>query len=71
MTFTQADLDSLKAALLTGALEVTVGDRTIRYRSQKEIMEVIRMIEEYLNGVSSTSDNNPSVIRPTFSKGES
>jgi hypothetical protein len=71
LTFTQSDLDALKAALLTGALEVTIGDRTVRYRSQKEILEVIRMVEEYLNGVPTDVDDNPNIIRPTFSRGES
>lgn len=67
MTFTQADLANLKAALLTGALEVSVGDRTIRYRSQTEIIALIRLIEAQMAG---SATQNPSKIQATYSKGK-
>ena len=67
MTFTQADLANLKAALLTGALEVSVGDRTIRYRSQTEIIALIKLIETQLAG---SGAENTSKIQATYSKGK-
>lgn len=71
LTFTQSDLDALKAALLTGATEVQIGDRLVKYRSQKELLAAIKMVTSYLDGVPSTADGNPDIIRPTYSKGES
>jgi hypothetical protein len=68
LVFTQTDLDNLKAALVTSATEVTIGDRTVRYRSQKEIMEAIRLVKTYLDGVSADVDDNPNVISPTYSR---
>lgn len=69
MTFTTTDLNNLQEALLTGAQEVQIGDRKIRYRSQAEILQTIRMVEEYLSG--SESDSSPKVIQATFNKGQS
>jgi hypothetical protein len=70
ITFTQSDLDALKEALLTGALEVQIGERRIRYRSQAEILQVIKAIQTYLDG-EDTSEVKPNRIQATFSKGES
>ncbi len=71
LTFTQADLDRLKEAYLTGAREVQVGDRKIVYNSPKDILAAIQVVQEYIEGVSTDVDDNPSIIRPTFSRGES
>jgi hypothetical protein len=68
LSFTQADLDALKAALLTGATTVQIGDRTITYRSQKDLLAAMRMIENYLNGVD-TDDSGPNTIQAGFSRG--
>lgn len=70
MTFTTADLDALKAALLTGAKSVQIGDRKIEYRDQSEIIKTIKMIETYLAG-ESTSADSPKVIQTTYRKGYS
>lgn len=70
MGFTSADLANLKDALVSGALEVTIGDRTVRYRSQKELLAVIELVQAELNGISS-SDTDPTKIKATFSRGES
>lgn len=69
LSFTQANLDALKEALLTGATEVQIGDRVVKYRSQKEILKMINIIEEHLNGISSTSA--PNTVVPSYSKGRS
>jgi hypothetical protein len=71
VVFTQADLDNLKAALVSGAMEVTIGDRTIKYRTQKDLLAAIEMVSQYLDGVSDDVDDLPDIIRPTFSRGES
>lgn len=68
LTFTQADLDNAKDALTSGALEVQIGDRRIKYRSQSEIIELIALITAQINGVSS-DDDNPTMIQATFTKG--
>jgi len=69
LTFTSDDLANAKAALTSGAMEVQIGDRRVKYRSQNEILELIAMIEDYLNGVDSTTDN-PRMIQAGFSRGE-
>lgn len=71
LVFTQNDLDNLKAALVTGASRVKIGDREIEYKSNKDIMEAIKIVQNYLDGVSTSVDSNPNIIRPTFSRGES
>ncbi len=71
LTFTQSDLDNLKAALVSGASKVQIGDRTVEYRSQKDLINTIKMVQDYLDGVSTDVDDNPNVIRATYKKGES
>lgn len=71
LTFTQADLDRLKEAYLTGATKVQVGDRTIEYRSQKDLLAAIKNVQEYIDGAQTDVDDNPDIIRATFSRGES
>lgn len=71
VTYTQTDADNVKAALVSGAMEVTVGDRTVKYRSQKDLISLLAEIVAYLDGNSTSIDDNPSVIQSTFSRGES
>lgn len=68
VTFTQTDLDNLKEALLTGAEEVVIGDRKIRYRSQTHLLQLIKMAQEYIDGAA-TSSTSTSLIQAKFSKG--
>jgi collagenase-like PrtC family protease len=70
IVYTQTDLDKLKEALLTGAEEVVIGDRRIRYRSQKELATLIKMVQESLEN-STASTSNSSVIQATYNKGRS
>jgi hypothetical protein len=53
MAFTQTELDALKAAYASGALEVRYADKTVRYDSADKLLERIRIIEKSLNGRSS------------------
>ncbi len=70
LTFTTTDLDNLKAALVSGASKVQIGDRTVEYRSQKDLLAAIQMVQNYLDGVSTDVDDNPNIVRPTYSRGE-
>lgn len=69
LTFTESDLAALKAALLSGASEVSIGDRRVKYKTQKELIEAIRMVEAYLNQ-SGGSSVVTQTIAPTVSKGK-
>ncbi len=71
LVFTTTELAAMKAALVTGAKSVQVGDRKIDYRDQSELISLIQMAQNYLDGVPTDVDDNPNVIRPTFSRGES
>lgn len=67
--YTSTDLANLKAALATGAEDVQIGDRKIRYRSVAEIKKLIKEIQEDLEGASTTTSAN--LIQATYRKGES
>lgn len=68
LVFTQTDLDNLKAALVSGALRVRIGDRDVIYRSQAELLTVIKMITEQL--ASNTSTVTANLIQAKYSKGK-
>lgn len=70
IAFTQENLDVLKQALLTGVTEVQIGDRVVKYRSQKDILSLIKMIEESLQGYSAASNVSNTVVA-SFNKGRS
>jgi hypothetical protein len=64
--FTTQDLANLKAALVSGALIVQIGDRMVRYRDQKDIIQAIRMVSEDING---SPTDTVSTVQATFNKG--
>ena len=70
--YTQDDLLALKQALVTGASSVTIsgptGSRTITYRSKDELLELIRMVEDKLNGTQESLTDNSTVIVSGFDK---
>jgi hypothetical protein len=68
VTFTQQDLETLKEALLTGAEEVQIGDRKIKYRGQDQILAAMKMVQDYLSGVTSDISSNPSVVQAGYSR---
>lgn len=68
MNFTLSDLNNLKAALVTGAMSVQIGDRTITYRSQSEIISLIKLIDAQLNPPAVTA-TSPDIVSAKFSKG--
>lgn len=67
MNFTQDDLIALKAALLMPEAEVTIGDRRVKFKTQKEILQMIQIVQEALDGVPTESPNQ---IAASFSKGQ-
>ncbi|BAO82924.1 hypothetical protein SMCB_0696 [Serpentinimonas maccroryi] len=48
MTYTQAHLDALKAALAKGERRVSFGDKTVEYRSVDELMAAIEVVKRDL-----------------------
>ena len=67
IVFTQAQLDALLEAWATGALEVSVGDKKMRFDSREELEARIKRIESYLSAEPTESSN---VIIPSYNKGE-
>jgi len=63
VAWTQTDLDALRAAKATGALEVRYADgRLVRYRTLAEIDRILADIERALSGGGSLSSRR-SVVR--------
>lgn len=60
ITFTQADLDNLKEALVSGASSVTIGDRTVTFRTKQELIDLIGFVKAQLNGEA--DDSSPVVV---------
>lgn len=50
MAWTAAQLAALKNAVATGATEVTQEGRTVKYRSIKEMIQIIQMMESESSG---------------------
>ncbi len=67
MSFTQAELDALKEAYVSGALRVTHEGKTVEYGSEADLLRRIRMVENELR--SSTGQNAPTVSFASFSRG--
>ena len=48
MSYTQADLDALRAAMSNGALTVKSGEKLVTYRSVQELQQQISIVESEL-----------------------
>lgn len=70
VTYTQADLDALKEALVTGASEVQIGDRRLKYRTQAELLQAMKIVQSFL-AAESVTEPSPSLIQATYKKGQS
>jgi hypothetical protein len=46
--FTQSQYDKLKAAIALGALEVKYSDKTVKYRSLTEMLQICKLMEQDL-----------------------
>ena len=66
MAYTKEQLDELKEAYASGVLEVRVNNEKLTYKSNKEMLEAIRIIENEL-GIS--RKRKPKSIYPRFGKG--
>lgn len=64
MAWTQSDIDALKAAIATGARDVSYSDRRVSYRSLDEMRTILRMVTDEVNETTRTRQ-----IRPQMSKG--
>lgn len=65
--FTLAQAIALREALATGALTVEYEGRRITYRSQAEMMTLLRLIEDDI--AEQDGDKRPRVVRIASSKG--
>lgn len=68
LNFTEQDLNNLKDALKSGATTVTIGNRSMTYRSLDDILKLIKLIENNINDTASESTTN--VVSGFSRKGE-
>lgn len=52
MAFTQTQIDMLKTALASGIRTVSYPTGSVTYGSTREMMEVLKLMESEVNGVS-------------------
>lgn len=67
MTYTQTDIDNMKAMLASGQIEYRKGDVMVRYRSVEEAMRVLAMMERDVASAAGTKQARVGLI--TTSKG--
>ena len=60
MTWSQAELDALKAAYASGTLRVSYDGRTVEYGTEADLIRRIRVVEREIAAASGTA-------RPTYS----
>lgn len=53
MAWTQADVDAIEAAIASGTLSISNGDKTITYRSVTEMLKARDSMKAALNGSAS------------------
>ena len=66
MSFTQTELDALKAAYATGALRISHEGKTVEYASEADLLRRIRTIESELAAASGKA--RPTRTRLQFSR---
>ena len=67
MTWTQSELDALKAAYASGTLRVSYDGRTVEYGSEADLIRRIRVVER---GIATAAGKpRPSHSLASFSKG--
>ena len=50
MAWTQADVDSMKEAIASGAEEVQFSDRRIKFRSKQEMLDILKLMQDDIAG---------------------
>jgi hypothetical protein len=68
MSFTVDQLTALETAIATGELEVTFGDKTVKYRSMDDLLKAYEFIRGKLIEAGSVSDTRARVSVASFSK---
>lgn len=68
MAFTKNDLDAINEAIAGGELEVSIGDRRIKYRSLAELIEARKIIQSDLNDSNSKPSGSLRSYRVNVSK---
>lgn len=53
MAWTQTDIDTLKAAIGSGILQVAYADRTITYKSNEQQLQALALMEREVNADTS------------------
>ena len=66
MAFTQTQVDALETAIAAGTLEVTTGDKKVRYHSLDEMIRLRDIIRNQLSAYSQTQKSRASFA--TFTK---
>lgn len=66
MAFTQTQLDALETAIAAGTLEVSVGDKKVRYHSLDEMIRLRDIIKNQLAADAQTQKSR--AIFATFMK---
>ena len=66
MAFTQVQLDALETAIAAGTLEVSVGDKKVRYHSLDEMIRLREIIRNQLDVAAQSQKSRASVA--TFTK---
>lgn len=54
-TFTQEQLTALQAAIAQGVLTVEYSDKKVTYRSLEEMLQLLGMMQDSVNGTNSRS----------------
>ncbi|MEQ1788825.1 MAG: hypothetical protein ABL857_00125 [Rickettsiales bacterium] len=49
MAFSQTQLDALEAAIATGTLEVSVGDKKVRYQTTSDLIKARDLLRDQLS----------------------
>ena len=63
MTFTNTELDALKAAYAAGALRITHEGKTVEYGSESDLLRRIRTIERELAATSGKTRSTRTRLR--------
>lgn len=55
MAWTQNDIDTLKAAIASGVLEVEYHDRRVKYQTTKDMLEALGLMQQEVSAAAGTA----------------
>lgn len=67
MSFTQGQIDALKAAIASGTMRVTYDGKSIEYRSLDEMVQALGMMEREVNSAAGRARQTH--FNPVYSRG--